>query len=184
MQAGPTPASEAPPSRPLRPSTSTPTPHRGKGQGQGDNVSGQWGRGRGKNMSETGFSLTPESSWQVPRPSFQTPAPHGRVWILAPSPGPPRARPLVLGPSRTLRGERPESGGLPDLQQFPPRLKSLMSSHHLGILLPHLAGQWCSSLPWAPTDLTGAPRNGWERRAQALSLSPVPVSMPRREPQL
>lgn len=141
------------------------------------------GGGRGKNMSETGFSLTPESSWQVPRPSFQTPAPHGRVWILAPSPGPPRAKPLALGQSRTLRSERPGSGGLPDSQQFPPQLQSPMSSHHLGVLLPHLAGQRCSSHPWAPRDLPGAPRTGWERQAQALSLSPVPVSMPHREPQ-
>lgn len=67
--------------------------------------------GKGKNARYVdSHSLTPESSWRVPRPSCQTPELHSRVWNLAPSPGPPRARSPVSEPSRTLRDERSESG--------------------------------------------------------------------------
>lgn len=87
----------------------------------------QAGAGRG------GFSLTPESSWQVPRPSFPTPAPHGRVCIPVPSPEPPRARPLASGPSHTLRvrGLGQGASGTPAL---PTQLQSPLFSRPPGVL--------------------------------------------------
>lgn len=109
----PTPPRRHPP--PALQTEAPPAPHAGLGLGSASGFAG-----RGRVWLRRACSLTPESSWQVPRPSFQTPARRGRVCIPALSPAPPRARRLASEPSHTLRGERPGSAGLLNPQHFPP----------------------------------------------------------------